>query len=85
MAYRSFVGSGRLSPASIRRLSQAVVTQIPSYLVLRRPGTNDLQEGAGLDVDGIFGPLVWRAHDRDALAAIEAQRMAREWKPKAQP
>jgi hypothetical protein len=35
MAYRSFVGSGRLSPASIRRLSQAVVTQIPSYLLRR--------------------------------------------------
>jgi hypothetical protein len=33
MAYRSFGGSGRLSPASIRRLSQAVVTQIPSYLL----------------------------------------------------
>jgi hypothetical protein len=38
MAYRSFVGSGRLSPASIRRLSQAVVTQIPSYLRVRPDG-----------------------------------------------
>src|SRR5262252_8270861 len=64
MAYRSFGGPGRLeSPASIRRLSQAVVTQIPSQLGLCHGLVEVGNEPLDLGSQVLFGVEVAAANE----------------------